>query len=120
MMAHEVVTGPPSERPPQHRTNGCTYSHVPCSLVDLLEISVGGQPIPVPRSVFADWSDVAQLRLSGLGRGRYRLSAQGGDASEAYRVDLIFDARRVWERSVTWEEAGEVTERTVYYSASLG
>jgi hypothetical protein len=120
LAAHEVAIGPPSGSPPEHRMNGCTYSRRPCSLVDLVEIRVGGRRIDIPRSVFADWADLARLRLSSGGRGRYKLSAQGGDAAEAYRVDVVFDGRRVLERSVIWEEAEQVTERTVYYSASIG
>jgi hypothetical protein len=118
MVAHEIAIGTPSDSPPMHPMNACTYSHMPCSLVDLLEIHVQGREIDLPRSVFADWSDVWTMRLRRLRSGRYRLRMDGGDASEGYWVDVTFDSQRVLERTRAWGEGQQIEERTIYYKTT--
>jgi hypothetical protein len=55
------------------------------------------------------------MRLTQLRAGRYRLKAEGGDASDSYLVDVTFDKERALERTRTWGEGMQVGERTVYY-----
>lgn len=60
----------------------CTFSRLPCSLVDSLEISVAGHAVWVPRTLEVMLSDVnsATIRREG---SRIVLYLTGGDASEA-------------------------------------
>ena len=63
---HVVQIGPPGVEPPIAPDTNCTYSRVPCSVVDRIDILVNGAAIIVPRSVFADLAD--------LDRGQFTLA----------------------------------------------
>lgn len=108
----------PGAPPPALRTNSCTYSRYPCSLVDSLEISVRGRAVLVRRSVFADLADINTAQLKPRPAGGYTLTLTGGDASEAYDATIVFDDHRVRERTIIASEAGQVAEKTVYSDLS--
>ena len=116
ILTHEVPIKP--SEPPRIRTDSCTYSRVPCAVVDGVDLSVRGRAVAVPRSVFADLADLNTARLEPAGHGRYRLVLAGGDAAESYRAAIVFDDRRVLTRAITATEAGMVEERTVYSDVS--
>ena len=118
LLTHDAFIGSASDQPPKRATLNCTYSHVPCVLVDSLEISVGGREVAVPRSAFGDLSDVWTARLQLTAKGRFGLILVGGDASESYEAEIIFDRRRVRERIITDGEAQMVSEKTVYFDVS--
>ena len=115
---HKVDIGKPSDEPPKRRMSSCTYSRIPCSLTDAVEISVAGHPVFVPRSAFADLADINGAELHLIAPGRFRLALTGGDASEAYEANIVFDRHRVRERAVTASEAQMVAEKTVYFDVS--
>ena len=115
---HKVDIGKPSDEPPKRRMSSCTYSRIPCSLTDAVEISVAGHPVFVPRSAFADLADINGARLHRIAPGRFGLALSGGDADAAYDADIVFDRHRVRERTVTDSEAQMVSERTVYFDVS--
>ncbi len=118
LLTHEVSIGSATDQPPERRTLNCTYSHAPCLLLDSLAISVGGREIPVPRTAFGDLADIWTVKLHPLARGRFGLTLTGGDASEAYEAEIVFDQRRVRERTITDSEAQMVSEKTTYFDLS--
>jgi hypothetical protein len=81
-------------------------------------ISVGGRDVLVPRSAFGDLADIWTIKLHPLARGRFGLTLTGGDASEAYEAEIVFDRNRVRERIITDSEAGMVSEKTTYFDLS--
>lgn len=101
------------EEPPPERKNNCTYSSFPCSQVSSLRIWVHGASLFVPRSVFADCTDVGNMRLT-KEAGGYVLTLSGGDASEAYSVKVFFTADQVKKREVYDLESGSMRQSTTY------
>jgi hypothetical protein len=118
LLVHQVSIGRTSDPPPKRRTSNCTYSRIPCAVVDALQLRVNGADVFVPRSAMADLSDVNTARLRALPRGRFELVLNGGDASEAYDAHIVFDRRRVLERTLIASEAGIPAERTTYFDVS--
>jgi hypothetical protein len=97
------------------RKSSCTFARFPCSLVNRLTISVDGRNIFVPRSVFADLSDLNRAHLT-ENEGVFTLKITAGDASEAYAVVIKFNGKRVMERSITDPvNTDEVLEQTKYF-----
>jgi hypothetical protein len=111
---HEVDIGKPSDKRPQKILSSCTYSRVPCSPVDYIEISVNGNALFVARSVYADLADVRVASLRPQKNGRFVLTLGGGDASESYTVEVTFDENQVWQRTLMSNEAKQVMQRTIY------
>jgi hypothetical protein len=101
------------EEPPAERKNNCTYSSFPCSQVSSLRIRVKGINLFVPRSVFADCTDVGDMRVA-LEAGDYVLTLTGGDASEAYSVKVFFNGDQVKKREVYDLESGNMRQSTTY------
>ena len=101
------------EVPPEERKNNCTYSSFPCSQVTSLRIWVKGASLFVPRSVFADCTDVGNMSLSSEA-GVYVLTLTGGDASEAYTVKVFFTSDQVKKREVYDLESGSMRQSTTY------
>ncbi len=101
-------------RPPdgEAKTN-CTYSRVPCSQVSNLRIWVAGKKLFVPRSVFADRTDVGKMSLSSAAEANV-LTLDGGDASEGYTVKVFFSARRVEKRKLYDVESNSLLQVTTY------
>jgi hypothetical protein len=113
---HEVDIGKPGgERPTKIHSN-CTYSRVPCSPVDYVEISVNGNALFVARSVFADLADVGEASLHQKKKGQFVLTLGGGDASESYTVEVTFDENLVRQRTFMSNEARQVMQRTTYFA----
>jgi hypothetical protein len=113
---HEKQIGSPSDERPAVLPSNCTYSKFPCSLVDSITIAVNGQPLFIPRSVFADLADVYKASITLAGKiGSLRLD--GGDGSEGYIAIIEFDASRVRRRSLA---SGTMPTRplqeTIYHS----
>lgn len=121
IITHEMQIGIPSDKRPDVIRSGCTYSRYPCSVVDYIDISVGGKPLFIPRSVFCDLSDLntADVRID---QKKSILTLTGGDASESYIVKIEFDTERVKRRSKYWSEYSkdEPSEETSYQDQILG
>jgi hypothetical protein len=71
----------------------CTYSRIPCVVTRQIQLSVNGNEIFLPRSVFADLGDVTSAEFSRSQNGRYVLTVWGGDASESYILRILFDEK---------------------------
>lgn len=116
----EVQIGKPSDPRPEIIESNCTYSRYPCSVVDRIEISVNGNRIFVPRSVYSDLADLnngeIQLRKAGA-----VLRLGGGDGSEGYIVTIEFDTDRVKRRIVApGMSPKSVMEETKYNGVVMG
>ncbi len=94
---HEVDIGKPSDPRPVVIESSCTYSRYPCSIVDRIDITINGQPLSVPRSVFCDLADLNDAEIK-IGRKGAILRLGGGDASESYIVYVEFDTTLVMRR----------------------
>jgi hypothetical protein len=101
---HEVENDTPS-KPVIPKHSACTMSRMPCSVVDAVAVSVNGEALFIPRSVFCDLADVGAASLRIMGKG-WVLTLTGGDASESYGVTIEFDATSVHRRTLTAAEAG--------------
>lgn len=101
--------GKPSDRAPAVRKNICTYSKYPCSPVQGIDIFVGSAKIFVPKSSFADLSDLSSAKLF-VKNGSMVLVLDGGDASESYTVKLFFNSEHVYRRLLY--PAGDTVEPT--------
>src|SRR5580658_7304341 len=95
---HEIDIGKPSDAPGK-RLGSCTYSRFPCVAVDDLDISVNGKRLFVPRSVYADLTDINVASLH-QEKKQYVLTLLGGDASESYTVNVFFNGAIVKERTL--------------------
>lgn len=113
---HELDIGKLSDEWPEKRLSSCTYSRVPCSLVDYVEISVDGSALLVARSVYADLADVGVASLSQKKKGQFVLTLGGGDASESYTVEVEFNNNLIRQRIFVSNEARQVMEKTTYFS----
>jgi len=111
--AYRIDIGKPKE-PPQERSNNCTYSSFPCSQVSSLQISVGGASLFVPRSVFADCTDIEDMSLTMTEAETYVLTLTGGDASETYSVKVFFTAHQVTKRELYDLESNSLRQSTTY------
>jgi hypothetical protein len=114
---HEVDIGKLSDKWPQKRLSSCTYSRVPCSPIDYVEISVNSNALLVPRSVYADLADVAEASVRQNKKGQFALILGGGDASESYTVEIIFGENLVSQRIFMDNESGQVMEKNIYYAS---
>lgn len=97
------------------KSSACTYSKFPCSMVDYVEIHVGDGELIVPRSVFADLADLSAASIGRRKDGEFVLVLKGGDASEAYEVDVVFDKKMIKRRMLLSSEMGGVMEETIYH-----
>lgn len=112
---HEVDIGKPSDPRPGKILSSCTYSRVPCSLVDYMEIFVNGKALLMSRSVYADVADVSVASLRQKKKGQFVLTLSGGDASESYSVEVTFDKNEVRQRALISGLDELVSERTTYF-----
>jgi len=110
---YQINIGKPEEEPPSERKNNCTYSSYPCSQVSNLQIWVKGKELFVPRSVFADCTDVRSMRIE-KNAGAYVLILSGGDASEAYGVKIFFNTDQITKRDVYDLESNSLRQTTTY------
>lgn len=114
---HEVDIGKPSDPWPEKKLSSCTYSRFPCSPVDYMEISVNGNILFVARSVYADLADIGVASLRQEKRGQFVLILGGGDASESYTAEVIFDGNMVKQRTVKSNEAQRIMQSTTYFAS---
>ena len=117
---HEIHIGKPSDGRPSEIDSSCTYSRYPCSIVDDIDILVDSNRIFVPRSVFCDLADVDNVEISAVEKG-VALILYGGDASERYKVKVVFNVDRVMRRilySAMFPD--KPLQETVYHMQVLG
>jgi hypothetical protein len=111
---HTIDIGKPSDETPKERESNCTYSRYPCVIVDSVKISVNGNPIPIPRSVFSDLADLNSGYIKPLRQGM-ALTLTAGDAAEAYVVEITFNAKQILQRRIFDAEfPDETLEKTIY------
>lgn len=105
---------------PRQRLTNCTYTRIPCSLVDNLEVSINGKTIVVPRSAFADMSDLNNMAI-GAKEKLFTLTTRGGDTSGSYAIEIIFDENRVLKRRYfdAFDPREAVQETNYYLPASI-
>ena len=113
----EVDIGKPSDPMPNRKLSNCTYSRYPCSVVDYVDISVNKKPLFVHKSIQADLTDLSEAGLREENNGRFVLTLIGGDASESYTADIVFDAYAVKQRIIMSNEAQAVMEIDNYFQA---
>ena len=77
-------------------------------------MTIAGKSVFIPRSVFADLSDVNDAKLI-MQKGAYVLLLTGGDASESYIVKIGFNSQRVTYRSVTSGEFPQHPLQETFY-----
>jgi len=98
----------------------CTLSKYPCSVVVSFNIRVGGNDLFIPRSLFCDLSDINNIEIM-MYKNEAKLKVLGGDASESYVVNIIFDSNEVKSRSFASAMApGEHLQDTVYHAVVVG
>ncbi len=89
------------------------------SVVVGLIITLNGMNVHVPRSAFADITQPAAASIKAEGSA-FRLSISGGDASEAYFVEIDFDAEKVTKRRLfSLLTPTRATEETRYRLTTL-
>ena len=117
---HEVYIGKASDPRPTIFHSSCTYSKIPCSVVDELTIMVGKTPLVVPRSAFCDLADLNNAEID-ITASKSVLTLYGGDASESYIAKIEFNAEEVVRRSLTSAiEPSQPLEETTYHSVVVG
>ncbi len=109
-----VEIGNQSTERPEHPENSCTYSHFPCAIVTSMSIVVDGNELFVPRSLFADLSDVTNIELVASGK-QMLLAIKGGDASEAYSVKVLFSKDQVVKRVLYSALQDPPVQETTYF-----
>jgi hypothetical protein len=67
------------------------------SLVRGMSISVGGNPLFVPRSVYSDLFNLRGAELT-IEKGVFKLVTGGAHGADTYSVRVCFNARRVVKR----------------------
>jgi hypothetical protein len=117
---HEVHIGKPSDGRPAVTRSSCTYSKYPCSIVDRIEITVNGNPLFVPRSVFCDLADLNMAKVK-AGEKEAILMLYGGDASESYIAKIEFNVNQVKRRILSSAMSpDQPLQETTYYVRVLG
>jgi hypothetical protein len=115
---HKVDIGKMGVERPEVPHNACTYSRVPCSVVEALQIVVDDHAIFVPRSAFGDLSDVSTARIDYID-GQLSVVLFCGDASEAYQVRIEFNSTRATKRVLaSGMDVTNPTEVTNYLDTS--
>lgn len=114
---HELEIGKPSDERPTKILSSCTYSRIPCSPIDYLEIFVNGSTLFVARSVYADLADLGEASLHKNKNGQFVLTLIGGDASESYTIDIAFDGSLVRQRTFMSNESAQIMQKTIYFAS---
>ena len=98
----------------------CTYSITPCSLTERVRLQIDGKGVVFPDSAYSDLGDITTAQLT-TKAGLVILIIRGGDASEAYIADLMFNRDRLLERRLySGEDPNHPLEISHYYVVSLG
>jgi hypothetical protein len=96
----------------------CTYSRMPCVLTSRIKLSINQREIPLPRSVFADLGDIHTASFSAR-KGLFVLTIHGGDASEAYIAEIIFNKDQLLARRlISAEDPYHSMEDTQYHQVN--
>jgi hypothetical protein len=88
------------------------------SVVQNITISIAGEALAVPSSVYLGLSKIGHASLQ-YKDGGFILEVTGGDASEAYRMRLFFDKTGVNRRMLYDVEADQLLEDTEYHHVVL-
>lgn len=113
--SHPVDIGKASDPRPAEIDSNCTYSVIPCSVVDSLKIKVNSVALSIPRSMFSDLADVTSATVRATANGLL-LQLKGGDASESYLLSIYFTKHRITERRLySNEDLSKPLEVTKYY-----
>jgi hypothetical protein len=86
--------------------------------VEFLTLSEGDTVVNLPRSSYADWSDLQSIRVLMKDDRPVEIHVVGGDAGESYEVRLVLKGLRVRERVVTSGEDPKVVYERTSYTAS--
>jgi hypothetical protein len=117
--SHSVDIGKASDPRPTEINSNCTYSVIPCSIVDSLKIEVDGVSLFVPRSVFSDLADVSSATMRANANG-FLLKLTGGDASESYFLAVYFTRRVITERRLYSNlDSSKPLQVTKYFATTL-
>jgi len=117
---HEMQIGKPSDGRPAVIQSNCTYSKYPCSIVDRVDITVNGNPLFVPRSVFCDLADLNKAEIK-ASESQSILTLYGGDASESYIAKIEFDATQVKRRTLSsGMSPDKPLQETIYHIVVVG
>ncbi|MFZ5503512.1 MAG: hypothetical protein ACOY3V_08330 [Pseudomonadota bacterium] len=118
---HEMQIGKASDHRSAVVQSNCTYSRHPCSIVDRIDITVNGNPLFIPRSVFCGLADLNRADVK-VDEERLILTLYGGDASESFIAKIEFDEARVMRRTilVNGNSGFEPSQETVYHTVILG
>jgi len=93
----------------------CTYSRLPCSLTENVQVLLAGKEVFIPRSAYSDLGDISAAEF-GVVNSSIILTIKGGDASEAYIAVLTFNEQRLIERRLySGEDAKHPLEISHYY-----
>jgi hypothetical protein len=115
IVTHTVDIGTASDEIPKVIRSSCTYTRVPCSIVDGIDIAVNGKPLFVPRSTFCDISDLNTAEVM-IEQNKSILTLTGGDTSGSYIVKIEFDKDRIKRRSLSDPEwPNKPAQVTTYY-----
>jgi len=90
-----------------------SYEVESVSIVEQISITVNGNQVFVPRSVYTDLFDVKNGTLAVNKQGSV-LTLCGADASESYCVQIYFDNQKVFRRTMSSGENETVTQDTKY------
>jgi len=99
--------------PDKEQLTNCLYTRRPCSQVRNVGIWVGDKRLVVPRSVFADCTELNVMYISKADK-MFELILSGGDGAESYSVRVYFDPDRILRREVYDGETDKLYETTTY------
>jgi hypothetical protein len=86
-----------------------------------LEVKVGGKPIFVPLSAFADLGNPRKVRIeSRKEKGRFAVILTGGDAATSYSATLEFRDNLLSERLVRHGEFPDQSWEKTLYKFNVG
>lgn len=120
LKTHEVQINQPNGGKLAGIEMNCTYSRFPCSIVDMVQITVNNHPLYVPRSAFCDLADLNTAEVQANEKESI-LTLRGGDASEAYIVKIEFDETHVERRTLSSEMSpDQPLQQTIYYVVVVG
>jgi len=86
---------------------------VPDHVVSILEVRVGKDYVPLPRSSYGDLADVRQASLM-VSKEKFKISVYGGETGTGYAACLEFDGSNLIGREVSHNEMG-LEEKTQYF-----
>ncbi|MGE3298373.1 MAG: hypothetical protein AB7I68_13620 [Porticoccaceae bacterium] len=98
----------------------CTNGRIPCSKVDRLTITVDGNSIFIPISLFCNLADINTAEIV-RHEEEFKLTLVGGDASETYVVNIEFNSDHINRRTFASAIApDEPLEESIYHVVTVG